>query len=243
VANPHNPNYVERRGDRFALIWRDEIYGFYRSRKSASIALWRLKKVQKTMGAEPVPLSRLDRILQDADGQPLARVRACSGIRCPDCEGFLELRSGKFGLFYGCENYSKTLCRGSVSADRQGIPLGVPVNAATRRMRFLLRAALSWNGTPILLQSASTGNDTPIASNPQEFTELRLQLSSKIQGFSYEECRQALGELFEACPDLIEYVHNLPDHVQRTRHERVASETDPLDEMVGPIGVDHYHEG
>jgi hypothetical protein len=107
--------------------------------------------------------------------------------------------------------------------------MGVPVNAITRRTRFLLRAALTWEGSPV---NAS-----------RKAQELRDRLLPRVQTFSQEECQKVLGELFEAFPELIEYVHNLPDHVQRTRFERAASETDPLDDLLGPIGVDPSYEG
>ena len=35
---------------------------------------------------------------------------------CPvdNCDGNLMLRSGRYGKFYGCTNYSKTKCKGRV---------------------------------------------------------------------------------------------------------------------------------
>ena len=33
---------------------------------------------------------------------------------CPICGGDMVLRKGKYGLFYGCSNYSKTKCKYTV---------------------------------------------------------------------------------------------------------------------------------
>jgi hypothetical protein len=37
---------------------------------------------------------------------------------------------------------------------------------------------------------------------------------------------------------MIEVLHRAPDPLHRTRLERLISEQDPLDKMLGPIGVD-----
>jgi ssDNA-binding Zn-finger/Zn-ribbon topoisomerase 1 len=175
-----------------------------------------LKKVYKATGAEP--LSRQERIQNDdwLDGLQDSTVRSkeVSGMPCPDCEGKLYLRSGKFGLFYGCENYPKTLCRGSVSADRYGAPLGVPVDAATRRVRFLLRK--------ILELAFFKNHRTP----------------TPVKDLTLEQCQEKLAQMCEEDPEIIEVLHSIPDHIQRTRIERIRSNRDPLDDMLGFVGVD-----
>lgn len=196
------------------VVWKDEPHSFHYNAKQANITLWRLKKIHKMTGAEPREMSRLDRVIQDNWLESLSPkpppVRTHQGLPCPDCDGMLYLRTGKFGLFYGCENYSKTLCRGSVSANAQGVPWGVPANAATRRARYLLRVVLS---------------------QPD-------QVPRPVKDLTLEQCQVLLAELCEANPDLIEVIHNAPEHRHLTRLERLVSDRDPMDEMLGPIGVD-----
>jgi ssDNA-binding Zn-finger/Zn-ribbon topoisomerase 1 len=43
---------------------------------------------------------------------------------CPYCHGQLLLREGKYGPYYGCENYPD--CEGSSGAHPDGRPLGRP---------------------------------------------------------------------------------------------------------------------
>jgi zinc-finger-containing domain/Topoisomerase DNA binding C4 zinc finger len=59
-----------------------------------------------------------------------------SELKCPNCGAPLELKDSKFGLFYGCTNWSRTRCRGGVSAHPDGTPVGVPVDDATRGARI-----------------------------------------------------------------------------------------------------------
>jgi hypothetical protein len=44
-------------------------------------------------------------------------------VKCPKCDGDLRLKPGRFGIFYGCENYFKTGCSGSELADDDGKPI------------------------------------------------------------------------------------------------------------------------
>ncbi len=220
---PDLHNYVEYRlaPGLWAVFWKGQHHSYHTTRKRANFALWRLKKIHKMTGAEPLPLSRLDRIIQEdwlENPQPsrASPKRSMRGLPCPDCGGTLYLRNGKFGLFYGCENYSKTLCRGSVSADRQGLPLGVPADAATRRARYLVRTAINH------LFLKDPDNNPPYA----------------VQNYTLEQCRAALAEMCEKDTELIEVIHNAPEHRHLTRLERLVSDRDPLDEMMGPIGVD-----
>jgi len=50
-------------------------------------------------------------------------------VPCPKCNGRLELKDGRRGLFYGCANWIDTRCQGSVDADQAtGQPLGTDKN-------------------------------------------------------------------------------------------------------------------
>jgi ssDNA-binding Zn-finger/Zn-ribbon topoisomerase 1 len=54
-------------------------------------------------------------------------------LTCPDCKGTMYLKNGKFGLYYGCENYPN--CKATHGARKDGRPLGVPADAQTRQLR------------------------------------------------------------------------------------------------------------
>jgi len=55
-------------------------------------------------------------------------------LKCPECEAMLILRvEGKFGPFYGCSKWPK--CAGAHSAHKDGTPVGIPANQATRAKR------------------------------------------------------------------------------------------------------------
>ena len=40
-------------------------------------------------------------------------------LRCQRCTGMLVLRDGKNGIFYGCENWRNTQCKGSLNCNQQ----------------------------------------------------------------------------------------------------------------------------
>lgn len=56
-------------------------------------------------------------------------------LECPDCGADMVLRESEHGYFYGCTNWSKTGCKGSHSADENGMPFGIPADAHTRKLR------------------------------------------------------------------------------------------------------------
>jgi len=64
-------------------------------------------------------------------------------LRCPDCGGFLILKDSKFGIFYGCESWHSTGCRGAHNCHKTTAePLGFPANAETRALRKKAHEAL-----------------------------------------------------------------------------------------------------
>lgn len=54
-------------------------------------------------------------------------------IVCAECDGDMQLRSSKYGVFYSCRRYPE--CRGSHGAHPDGKPLGTPGNSPTKQMR------------------------------------------------------------------------------------------------------------
>jgi len=107
------------------------------------------------------------------------------------------LRSGKYGLFYGCEHYPKTRCRGSVSANSQGVAISDPVDAATREARYRLLKALEHVDT---------------------------EDAKRALSYSLEECQQRLAALIRHHSHLVEYLNSLPVRYERTRLERLLAD-------------------
>lgn len=54
-------------------------------------------------------------------------------LPCPDCGLPMELRKGKYGLFYGCSGFPH--CDVTHAAHPDGRPLGVPADRETRKAR------------------------------------------------------------------------------------------------------------
>lgn len=61
-------------------------------------------------------------------------------LRCPDCEGWMSLREGKYGLSYFCNRFP--YCQGNHKATKKGKPLGLPANKETRNWRIKAHKAL-----------------------------------------------------------------------------------------------------
>lgn len=204
---------IEFREPRWVVIWRGQDRSTHPTRKLARIAIHLLKKKYRGPKADkPRAPDRIDRLLEDAIGEvldaepPPKKPRALDApmrrddLICPDCKGRLFLRSGKFGLFYGCENFSKTLCRGSVSAYPNGAPMGDPVNQETRDARRRLAAALE-----------HLGKDRKDASQR-----------------SLEYCQRTLKRLEAKHDGLTEYLDSRPDYRERTRLERLLGSHEAL---------------
>lgn len=57
-----------------------------------------------------------------------------SDIRCGECGAHMTLKTGQFGLFYGCTRYPE--CKGVHGAHQNsGKPLGIPANRETIEWR------------------------------------------------------------------------------------------------------------
>ena len=57
-------------------------------------------------------------------------------LACPECGSPMELRQGKIGNrhYYACMRYPE--CKGAHGAHRDGTPLGIPADGATKAMRI-----------------------------------------------------------------------------------------------------------
>lgn len=55
-------------------------------------------------------------------------------LLCPECAAPMELRSSRFGPFYGCTRYPG--CDGTHGAHADGTPLGIPADRRTRLARM-----------------------------------------------------------------------------------------------------------
>lgn len=57
-------------------------------------------------------------------------------LRCPDCGSKLLLKHGGYGMYWGCETWIETGCKGSMGAHPDGTPLGVPAGKKTKKLRI-----------------------------------------------------------------------------------------------------------
>lgn len=209
---------IELRGRVWFVFWSgivvDEQAGYQEAQKTA----WKLGQRRLRKARKKKPLNRVERLLQE-EAEEHAPKPVRSSLVCPDCNAYMTLKHGKFGYFYGCMAWPTTGCRGSVSADPFGVPRGAPVNEATRRARFILVKALS--------HAIYEG----VHTNPIQGTDENLGLwndKQKVGEYTLEQCAIELGKLIERFPYLDEYVKTLPDHIQRSRWERLAADTEPL---------------
>lgn len=64
-------------------------------------------------------------------------------MKCPDCGARLVLKTGMYGIFYGCELWSETGCKGAHNCNKiTALPLGIPGNTETRAARKKVHEAL-----------------------------------------------------------------------------------------------------
>ena len=58
-------------------------------------------------------------------------------LECPDCAAPMLLKKSKYGVFYGCQDYYFKGCPGSIGAQKDGTPLGIPTDNRTKYARVL----------------------------------------------------------------------------------------------------------
>lgn len=110
---------------------------------------------------------------------------------CPDCGAKLVLRSSKFGPFYGCSKFPA--CRAAHGAHADGRPLGIPADAATKKMRMAAHEAFDrlWKRPHGVMNRGQ-------AYRWMQATMDMTSEQSHIARFSIEECGRliaAVGEL------------------------------------------------
>ena len=108
------------------------------------------------------------------------------GLKCPSCDGKLVYREGKYGGFYGCENYPQ--CTTTHGAHPNGSPLGTPGDEETRKYRIRAHKLFDklWK-TGILNRSEA-----------YQFLRRVMHLSGKeahIGSFSKDECEELIFQV------------------------------------------------
>ena len=141
-------------------------------------------------------------------------------IPCPDCGGSMTVKRGRYGLFFGCENFNRTLCRGSISADRHGNPAGIPGDKETRTARRFLFMARRWL-MKREAERARADEDLLETLDPVQFVTPEL-LSLRIGYLGKRRCRKLLKRLILTHEELGEYLKGLPDPRHLTRWERIV---------------------
>lgn len=111
-------------------------------------------------------------------------------FQCPDCGAKLILKPSKYGVFYGCEMWQATGCKGSHSIHQDtGEPMGQPAGKEVRAARTKAHHVFDqlWKGGPINWKRAAcytwmqeklglTPEQAHISSFTQEQCELLIQL-------------------------------------------------------------------
>lgn len=106
-------------------------------------------------------------------------------IECPECGADMVLRNSRYGKFFGCSRWPD--CDATHGADKDGRPLGIPADKATRRARQQAHTAFDglWRGSGAM-------------SRAQAYTWLQ-----GVLGLSPEECHIARLDR-EACARVVQ---------------------------------------
>ena len=109
-------------------------------------------------------------------------------LKCPDCDEWMSLREGRYGLSYFCNNFPR--CRGSHKASKAGKPLGFPANQETRTWRIKAHKSL---------ESLYRGElKVMTKTEAYAFLAYTMGLSKKqahIAKFTLEQCKEAVEVL------------------------------------------------
>lgn len=133
---------------------------------------------------------------------------------CPDCGGKLVLKDGKFGIFYGCENWDTTGCTGAHGCYKKNAePYGIPANAETRQLRKLLLSKMQ------LAMEKDESNTLDLTHSLSNLLNVPMG-RAKVAYFDRTQCEVAIQFL-----DLLLY--------GPTRYDRIlAMEGGPAEEQV-----------
>lgn len=111
---------------------------------------------------------------------------------CPECGWSMVLRTSKFGLFYGCTQFPA--CTAAHGAHKDGRPLGIPANKATKDARIKAHAAFDrlWKDKHMKRKEAYVWMQGAMSMTADD---------AHIGRFTIEQCEQleaAVAKFFEA---------------------------------------------
>jgi hypothetical protein len=114
---------------------------------------------------------------------------------CPECGAPMRLKPSKFGLFYGCSKWVETKCPGAHGAHKDGTPLGVPADKATKEVRQVTHHVFDhlWKTSLMSRGAAYRWMQGAMGMSAAE---------AHIGRFSREECKKLLLAFRDAYPDL-----------------------------------------
>lgn len=114
---------------------------------------------------------------------------------CPECGAPMNLKPSRFGLFYGCSKWAETKCPGGHGAHRDGTPLGVPANKATKEARQAAHHVFDhlWKTNRMSRGAAYRWMQKVMGMTSDE---------AHIGRFSQAECKRLVLAFREAQPDL-----------------------------------------
>ena len=106
---------------------------------------------------------------------------------CPSCEGKLIYKEGKYGGYYGCENFPKCKASHSIHQDT-GELLGIPADQETRKKRIQAHKVFDklWRSGEISRSEA------------YKFLQKTLHLPAKdahISHLSIDECDELIHQV------------------------------------------------
>jgi hypothetical protein len=100
----------------------------------------------------------------------------------------MSLRVGKYGVFYGCQDYFFNGCLGKISAKRDGTPKKIPIDKKTKHIRTIAQKYFEnlWTSGKMTRQEAYS------------WICNILNLSRDngiISSFSYDQCKILIKEI------------------------------------------------
>jgi len=118
-------------------------------------------------------------------------------LDCPDCGAPMKLNRSRYGLFYGCTEWRNTGCKGSHGAHPNGLPLGIPADSRTKKMRMAAHNAFDplWNGPEPVFDSRGRAYrwiESVMCLNTED---------AHIGKFNSEQCAALIEHIWDAVGD------------------------------------------
>lgn len=125
----------------------------------------------------------------------LLRISSEHNLVCPKCGSNMILRNSRFGLFWGCSQFSMTGCDATHGAHPDGRPLGIPADARTSKARIEAHAVFDqlWKDGPLTRSGAYRWLQTAMGLSDEE---------AHIGRFTYEQCEQLKEKVEQALKQL-----------------------------------------